>query len=914
MAALPQSGRAFVKSVLSGDTVIIRGKPVSGPPSEKVLSLSNLSAPRLGSASQPDKEEPFAYESREFLRQLLVGKEVAYKVEYTTSTNQRDFGVLLVQHPVNGETNVNRILVKEGWVKVRSAEGKRTATEEQEQLVGLEAEAQAQKMGIWQEQPTQKTVRYDVKDDARAFLEKYKGQAIPAVMEQVRDGSTFRVALALPDGIRQYITLMLSGLKAPTYRKGVPNVEDLVEEYSEESKYFVESRLLQRDIKVILEGLSSNDNFVGSIQFPLGNIAEALLAEGLAKVIDWNITLVTGGPQKYRAAEQRAKDRKLRIWKNWVGKAKVGGPEPEFDGIVTRVISGDTLLVESVATKKERRIQLASIRAPKGPEKKEHAAKDASVKDYGYDFEAREFLRSRYIGKQVHVVIDYVKPAEGQYEERECATVTQGQKNLAEVLVGRGLADIIRHRKDDDNRSSQYDQLLVALDRAQTAQKGIHSAKEAPLLRISDASANFGKAKQFFPFLQRAGNVAGVVDYVSSGSRFRIYVPSQNCTLTLVLAGIRAPRAGRPGEKSEPFGPEALNFVSKLAMQRDIQFSVENQDKVGGFIGTLYLTLNDHRKNVAVMLLEEGLASVHDYSASQSPNALAMYEAEKKAKERKKGMWQNWSPESEMPAEEQKVDESKPLATKDVVVSQIEGGGRMFVQVLGSDLERLEALMAKFSLHHQTASSGSFAPRSGEYCAGQFTADDQWYRARVKKVNPDKTYQVIYIDYGNSETISASRIRPLDPSFSTTALTPQAVEAKLAYLKCPELDQDYGEECYEYIRDATEGRTLHAKVLGKVPGTVAPQALNVVLYDKKSSAEEGSINERLVRDGFGTVEKFYIKKLAAEQKVDKAALWAAQQKPKASKTVLERLVDAQEDAKKSRANMWRYGDFTEDDE
>lgn len=479
---------------------------------------------------------------------------------------------------------------------------------------------------------------------------------------------------------------MLSGIKAPTYRKGIPNVEDLVEEHSEEAKFFVEARLLQRDIKVVLEGLSSNDNFVGSVQFPAGNIAEALLAEGLAKVVDWNITLVTGGPQRYRAAEQKAKERKTRIWKNWVGKAKVAGPEPEFDGIVTRVISGDTLIVESLATGKERRIQLASIRAPKGPEKKDTSAAQASVKEYGYDFDSREFLRSRFIGKSVHVVIDYIKPAEGQYEERECATVTHGGKNLAEVLVSRGLADIIRHRRDDDNRSSQYDQLLIALDKAQTANKGIHSTKEAPVHRIIDASANLAKAKQFYPYLQRAGTNTGVVDYVSSGSRFRIHVPSQNCSLTLVLGGIRAPKVGRPGEKSEPYGPESLDFISKRVMQRDVEFTVEGQDKVGGFIGSLYLNINDERKNVAVMSLEEGYASVHEYSASQSSNAHMLYEAERRAKESKKGLWKDWSGDAEQQVVEVDTGEEKVLETKEVIVSQIEGGGRVFLQVLGSGM------------------------------------------------------------------------------------------------------------------------------------------------------------------------------------------------------------------------------------
>ena len=36
---------------------------------------------------------------------------------------------------------------------------------------------------------------------------------------------------------------------------------------------------------------------------------------------------------------------------------------------------------------------------------------------------------------------------------------------MAEALVSKGLAGVVRHRQDDDNRASGYDQLLMAEDR-----------------------------------------------------------------------------------------------------------------------------------------------------------------------------------------------------------------------------------------------------------------------------------------------------------------------------------------------------------------------------------------------------------------------------------------------------------------
>lgn len=40
-------------------------------------------------------------------------------------------------------------------------------------------------------------------------------------------------------------------------------------------------------------------------------------------------------------------------------------------------------------------------------------------------FEAREFLRKKLIGKKVNVVVDYIKPAQDQFSERVCCTVTR---------------------------------------------------------------------------------------------------------------------------------------------------------------------------------------------------------------------------------------------------------------------------------------------------------------------------------------------------------------------------------------------------------------------------------------------------------------------------------------------------------
>ena len=54
---------------------------------------------------------------------------------------------------------------------------------------------------------------------------------------------------------------------------------------------------------MILEGQNTT-SLVGAVLHPNGNIAEALVRDGLAKIVDWSIPLVTNGPTRLREAEK----------------------------------------------------------------------------------------------------------------------------------------------------------------------------------------------------------------------------------------------------------------------------------------------------------------------------------------------------------------------------------------------------------------------------------------------------------------------------------------------------------------------------------------------------------------------------------------------------------------------------------
>ncbi|KAI8338443.1 hypothetical protein BC941DRAFT_394949 [Chlamydoabsidia padenii] len=899
---MAQQHKAFVKSVLSGDTVILRGKPrQNGPPAERLLALSNVQAPRLGNASRDD--ERFAFGAREYLRKLLVGKEITFVPEYTitTTTPPREYGSILL---ANGD-NVAHLGVQQGWLKVRegkSKSGQDDEAHEQEldQLRALEEEAQAAERGQWSTKSNgSRQVNYSMENDARKFLDAYKGKPLDAIIEQIRDASTYRVLLLLPDGTQQLTTLFLSGIKAPSCKRdNLPSDQvDTAqsEPFGEEAKFFVEVRLLQRGVKVILEGLSQggSQNFVGSIQHPAGNISELLLANGMAKCVDWSITMTTGGPLPLRKAEQAAKEKKLRVWRDFVAKEKTN--DSEFDAQVIKIVTGDTIIVKT-KNGTERKLQLASIKqvprgvgstAPGG------SAKSRDVKEVGYQFEAREFLRKKLIGKQVHVVLDYTKPAQDGFEAKDCATITVGNHNIAQQLLEKGLATTIRHRKDDDNRSHQYDQLLIAETKAQEQQKGVHSPKEQPIVRIVDASENATKARQFLTSLKRNQRQNAVVDHVANGSRLFLWVPKENCRLSFVLAGIRAPRVGRnAGEKSEPFGPEALAYVADHCLQHDVEIEIENVDKTGAFIGNLFVKGD----NLAVTLLNKGYASVHEYSANESRYANQFFTAERNAKEGRQGLWKDHQPghdEQETAMSDNKDTQAAPQPRHeyiDIVISDMVSGSHFYIQTINpTEIKQLETLMKDLTIYYKSRSDPSSKPRVGDIVSAKFTEDDCWYRAKVRRISSEGV-EVLYIDYGNSETLPFARIQPLASQFKT--LKPQAQEAVLSFVKCPSKDADYGIECMERFHELTARKQLVANVDAKENGILC-----LTVYDPShSTSAEASINLEMVRDGQAVVTP----------KVRYAAAYP---------DIIKSLQEAENAARKGRLGMFEYGDITatEDD-
>ncbi|CAF1574259.1 unnamed protein product [Rotaria magnacalcarata] len=935
---------AIVKSIFSGDTLVI--KQVTRSPAnetEQRISLNYITAPKLarpptdnGSVGS-SADEPYAFETREFLRKKLVGREICYTVDFQIPQSNRSMCTVYLGKDKETGENIIESLLSEGLVDLRQQTGQRAADPKYQRLVIIDEQAKANKRGRYSDHVADAHVR-NIKwtlDNPKQFVDELKSQPpMDAIVEFVRDGNTVR-CLLMPS--YHLVTVQLTGIKCPMLRREGSSNENN-EPFAEEAKQFVDTRLLQRQVKVILDGVN-NQNLVGTLLHPNGNIALHLLKDGLAKCVDWSLTLLQPGwREKYRATEKYAKDSRLRIWKNYVPQTGYGDNEnnssndmgatasngksndPSLKGYqakVLEVMNGDALTIRDLRDNKIRKVYLSSVRAPRAADLQQKNDENnpsgtrqqikRPLYEIPYLFEARELLRKRLVGKVVRVVTDYVQPASDDYPEKICCTVYAGNVNLGEALISKGLAKAVRHRQDDEKRSSHYDDLLTAEQQAEKRGVGIFS-NGGGLQRIVDMTgeSNKERAKGLLSVLQRNGRMEGVVEFVASGSRFRVHLLKDNWIISFLLSSINCPRAerrvpvaGNPQqtkvEAGDPFGAEALTYSKEHFLQRDVFVEIESMDRGGNFIGRL-TTVDGN--SASFMLVQAGLAKVHE-SAYGAPNYKQLIDAEEKCRKERIGVWTNYEEPTAKDEEEnetENVPEEEPVLGagvvnfndsrfRRVVVTYVTPELKVYVQYAeqGAKVEQLQTDLRE--IFNQTKPVGGHSPKKGELLAARFTVDNEWYRARVEKIEGNNRISVYFVDYGNRELITdLSRLTQLPPGFSQ--LPAQAHECDLAYVRAPPDEDDRqfaknalledidNQECVikvEYRQNNSEHVSLYRAITKEnIVKTLVDQGLIVVIQGR------GNRQLRLT-------------------------------------PLYDELLQAQAKAKSSRIGLWQYSDQIEDD-
>ena len=453
------SGIATVKAVKSGDCVVLMGKAAAGKRPEIELTLSSLIAPHMGNRSRD--EEEFGNASREFLRNLVIGKRVAFKVDYKVDAIRRTFGAI----DLDGVGDVGTAIVRNGWANVRpSRDGDDQCAANIDELMALAEAAKAGGIGMFNKKAKASKKKWNIAQNERldekaatALLKELKKSPQEIIIEHVLDGAAVRATLVSREP-KVSMVIAFSGIVCPRVRPMAPRKRGPKpadgeaaaapksapldpEPFALEARDFTEVRLLHRRLEVLFEGVGRNGKFYGTVVHKKGNIGVKLVEVGLAKVQEWTLIFASKAAQQAaRAGQNDAKKKKKHLWANYVAPAM---PKP-FRGTVVDVVNTDTIVVQPSGGGEERRVALASIRAPW------LGRRDERPKPWAY--ECAELLRKSCIGKQVEVTIDYTRGADPTRPPKEFGTVTlkSGRGNVAVAIAAAGLAEAERHRAGEE--------------------------------------------------------------------------------------------------------------------------------------------------------------------------------------------------------------------------------------------------------------------------------------------------------------------------------------------------------------------------------------------------------------------------------------------------------------------------------
>eukprot|EP00591_Stephanopyxis_turris_P001274 CAMPEP_0195523846 /NCGR_PEP_ID=MMETSP0794_2-20130614/23304_1 /TAXON_ID=515487 /ORGANISM="Stephanopyxis turris, Strain CCMP 815" /LENGTH=945 /DNA_ID=CAMNT_0040653933 /DNA_START=90 /DNA_END=2927 /DNA_ORIENTATION=+ len=939
---LPNRGIAVVKSVLSGDTVTLLGRataPDAKAP-EVVFTFERVTAPRMASKANSNRDDPGAFPAREWLRGLCVGKSVSFETRKQGATaGDRVYGLLFFPSPEDSAPmNLAVESVRRGHAipKVFGDPEKEPVSNDnansesnngdnepidpiqnyERQLQLAFQEAKSNQVGVHSPSPLVRELKNAVDDFVPSDLVNVclsKKTPIKCVLEYIFDGSRYRCLIADENPIfKSYLhssfTMILAGVSCPRVGNSRIDPPTQSEPLADEARQFVELRLLHRELSISLHGTDkSGACVVGTVHHPRGSIAVELLKKGLGRVSDWSARIMDPlDLPALRVAENSAKRTNTGVWVSYSPPELSGASE--ITGVVVEVLTGDTLAilpngVQYDDESKLCKVSLASVRAPRiGNEK-------IGKVDEPYAAECKDRLRVLTVGKQAKVTVHYERdiPMGQNSVTRQFGTISVPKKeDVGEILISEGLAVTQRHR-DDDEKSPRYDILCLAENNAKAAKKGVHSDKDYGHRNSNDLT-NPQKAKSYSGSLMRSGSLKAIVEYVFNGSRFKVFIPSENCHIVFALENLRCPQpspnvssnaARGPVKEAEPFGDISKRHARLSVLQRNVELVCGGVTMGGVITGQLFVGTGAQRRDYSLELLGAGYATIDQRKIDYGEVSKVLIDAQTVSQSKKIGLWslEQTSNVTDMPTVQAKIKEE----VISVRLSEIRNGRQFFYQVVGSEAAGVVDESMKLFTSNHGISGGACDVRNGKIVAALFDdgSGKSWYRAKIVERKDKGKVAVLFIDHGNIGVVPIStHLRPLDTDLGVDKIPPVAKEALLALTHVRSLDEDDGFDAAKMLQNLAWGKDMSIRKLCELDGKLV-----VTMFDPATENAK-TINEQLVAAGLARVPKQVEVNTMIRSMADGSSV----------KELSALLTTAQDQARKSRSGMWRYGDIGDDDE
>eukprot|EP00826_Nyctotherus_ovalis_P062215 TRINITY_DN8964_c0_g1_i3.p1 TRINITY_DN8964_c0_g1~~TRINITY_DN8964_c0_g1_i3.p1 ORF type:complete len:885 (+),score=359.86 TRINITY_DN8964_c0_g1_i3:221-2875(+) len=872
----------LITGVLSGDHLLIQGRERGEEaPSNKDIYLAFIEAAKMGS---PQREaEAFGLTAREYVRKLLIGKRVSFIPEY--KYEDKDYATIWVEEE-KGEVDVAAELVRNGLAKLRGREEKNESR--WDELKELQEEAKDKEIGMWAEEEER------AKNVTRILFSGMPGYSMENVFAGVKkEGKTQGIVeyqLATNSYnilIIKYKTVVKVMLDYLINLPGGSKATAQQQELSKRARAFADRAVMSKEVTVVMDRYDPEVSVIsGKILLPTGeDLAAELLANGYAKLK----FQAAGMDEKYyaslRVALNQAQVQRKGMWKSTEVKSE--GTKAKYTAQVVEVNSGDSITVVKSGGSEEMRLFLAGVRAPKIGTQREES------KGEPFGWEAKEFLRKLLIGKLVEIDVEYTRVP----KQDEKSTVAKRPMTFVNVITpetkcanvevaAAGLVTVLTPRLDEQ-LSQYFQQIADAAAKAKKEKKGIHFSGQTPPTHSYQSLLGQVSPKMvayYQELFRKTPNVNGVVEYCFTGSRFKVRVDQMNCYIPFICQGLQPIQQDPNVPELQTIFAQGQKFAKNMVLQRDVKLSINSNDRKGNFFGTLLIGGKDY----ATELLEEGLTGLkksggRGHLSSYSQKKDKYEEAEEVAKKAKKGIW---NPKNSIVLDLifSEANEFEDIEGKDKVEIVKCVNNRYFYASLVDESITKKTEAAVASSFNLTKAEKLLPPiRSGTYCMALYSEDGKWYRGQVERMVSESTYEVLFLDYGNTENANIKNIRKINLGLIKEH-PPCAFKLGLAYLDMPPLDFKVGEKTLRSIlNNQLESREI------------------TVIYKYK----EGGVRYGIIMDGDGTD---YMKSFNAYLVKNGLAMLSTETDlPEA----LKEWADMQSEAQQEPRGFWETGQFNE---
>jgi len=892
----------LVKGVLSGDTISISGKVdkmSDKAPEECLLSFNLINAPKVGSSNNKE-EEPFGWESRNFLRGLVIGKVVKYTIDYRSG--ERCIGQIFLENK-----NINLELVKKGYAKVSGINKQNESFAKSEyygKLQNFENEAKKNKENIWAEKTElekhkRALTKFDDKDfDFKRVEDFCLGKEVEVMIEHVINCSSY--ILFIKD-LNCFIRFNPRFLAIPNNTK-----EPVI---YKSGKACVERLILHRDFKVKFYSVDENKNFVGDVLGVKGDLVLQILRGGYTKVFTGSSNVTNEELTNLKNAQQFAMNERLRLWKNHVGGSEDGkirsnnnsvksSDKASFDGLCIQVHSGDSISVKHKSTGEVIRVFLSHLKAPK------LANPNTNEADQPWAWQAKEYLRKNFVGKRVFCEYDFTRVIEGKDKSPErqmnfFSVIKISEKegasdvNINAELIKHGYASYVTPKVDDTQNASKYlDQYSGAFTEAKEKKVGVHSTKSPGVYNYSDLfAANKQKVKEFKDFLVGQRNTPCVVEHVITGTRLKLRIESKKCMIPFNLLGIKTFSKDKNNtELCDKISQLGVDFANESILQREGTVDIIQGDRVGNYFGYLYF----NGENYGASLIKNGLAVVNIGMAGNFSHLNLYKKAEEAAMENKVNIWKYDGLVSMLKEGSDGYDTGAAIKLTEktvdstVKVSEFVDFSEFYVNYTpNKNLDKICEVLGDYDIGKKKAISLEAPIRKGVLCAAKYYNDEQYYRAITIRTFKEDKHEVEFIDYGTIEEIAGSDLIKLDSSIAQ--FEPQAVSCELAHLKFSEHSMKKA-----LVTMKTFGQNQSKQYFAKVVYCYSLESRTkngIIIYNSKDKNIKDSLQYELLEIGLAKLDK----------------------KKPVGKVELDALNEAQKKAKTKGVGMWADNERSDDE-